>query len=122
MGSESVLLIGGQVMRATGFWAGGKLKKIRRTGGLPEVICRVPEIAQGAWGTDGTILFAKAVNSPIFRVNQDGTNATEATSLLPGQISQMWVQFLPDGKHFIYLARTSLTTEEGDADRRVRGS
>jgi eukaryotic-like serine/threonine-protein kinase len=43
-----------------GFWAGGKLKKIRRTGGLPEVICRVPEIAQGAWGTDGTILFAKA--------------------------------------------------------------
>ena len=36
-----------------GFWAGAKLNKIRRTGGLPEVICRVPEIAQGAWGTDG---------------------------------------------------------------------
>jgi Tol biopolymer transport system component len=98
-----------------GFWAGGKLRKIRRTGGLPEVICRVPEIAQGAWGTDGTILFAKAVNSPIFRVNQDGANATEATSLLPGQISQMWVQFLPDGKHFIYLARTSLTTDDPQA-------
>ena len=98
-----------------GFWAGGKLKKIRRTGGLPEVICRVPEIAQGAWGTDGTILFAKAVNSPIFRVNQDGANATAATSLLPGQVSQMWVQFLPDGKHFIYLARTSLTTDDPQA-------
>ena len=98
-----------------GFWAGGKLKKIRRTGGLPEVICRVPEIAQGAWGTDGTILFAKAVNSPIFRVNQDGANAAEATSLLPGQVSQMWVQFLPDGRHFIYLARTSLTTDDPQA-------
>ena len=98
-----------------GFWAAGRLKKIRRTGGLPEVICRVPEIAQGAWGTDGTILFAKAVNSPIFRVNQDGANATEATSLLPGQVSQMWVQFLPDGKHFIYLARTSLTTDDPQA-------
>ena len=98
-----------------GFWAGGKLKKIRRTGGLPEVICRVPEIAQGAWGTDGTMLFAKAVNSPIFRVNQDGANATAATSLLPGQVSQMWVQFLPDGKHFIYLARTSLTTDDPQA-------
>ena len=98
-----------------GFWAGGKLKKIRRTGGLPEVICRVPEIAQGAWGTDGTILFAKAVNSPIFRVNQDGANATAATSLLPGQVSQMWVQFLPDDKHFIYLARTSLTTDDPQA-------
>jgi eukaryotic-like serine/threonine-protein kinase len=98
-----------------GFWAGGKLKKIRRTGGLPEVICRVPEIAQGAWGTGGTILFAKAVNSPIFRVNQDGANATAATSLLPGQVSQMWVQFLPDNKHFIYLARTSLTTDDPQA-------
>jgi len=98
-----------------GFWAGGKLKKIRRTGGLPEVICRVPEIAQGAWGTDGTILFAKAVNSPIFRVNQDGANVAEATSLLPGQVSQMWVQFLPDGRHFIYLARTSLTTDDPQA-------
>jgi Tol biopolymer transport system component len=98
-----------------GFWAGGKLKKIRRTGGFPEVICRVPEIAQGAWGTDGTILFAKAVNSPIFRVNQDGANAAEATSLLPGQVSQMWVQFLPDGRHFIYLARTSLTTDDPQA-------
>ena len=98
-----------------GFWAGGKLKKIRRTGGLPEVICRAPEIAQGAWGTDGTILFAKAVNSPIFRVNHDGANATAATSLLPGQVSQMWVQFLPDDKHFIYLARTSLTTDDPQA-------
>jgi Tol biopolymer transport system component len=98
-----------------GFWAGGKLKKIRRTGGLPEVICKVPEIAQGAWGTDGTILFAKAVNSPIFRVNRDGANAAEATSLFPGQVSQMWVQFLPDGRHFIYLARTSLTTDDPQA-------
>jgi eukaryotic-like serine/threonine-protein kinase len=98
-----------------GFWAGGKLKKTRRTGGLPEVICGVPEIAQGAWGTDGTILFAKAVNSPIFRINRDGAKATEATSLLPEQVSQMWVQFLPDGKHFIYLARTSLTTDDPQA-------
>jgi eukaryotic-like serine/threonine-protein kinase len=98
-----------------GFWAGGKLKKIPRTGGLPEVICSVPEIAQGAWGADGTILFAKAVNSPIHRVSHDGASTIPATSLLPGQVSQMWVQFLPDGKRFIYLARTSLTTDDPQA-------
>lgn len=98
-----------------GFWAGGKLKKIGRTGGVPEVICSVPEIAQGAWGSDGTILFAKAVNSPISRVTPDGANVTPATSLSPGQVSQMWVQFLPDGTHFIYLARTSLTTDDPHA-------
>ena len=98
-----------------GFWAGGKLKKIRRSGGLPEVICSVAEIAQGAWSPDGAILFARAVNSPINRVSPDGANATPATSLLPGQVSQMWVQFLPDGRHFIYLARTNLTSDDPQA-------
>jgi len=98
-----------------GFWAGGKLKKIRRSGGSPEVIFSVPEIAQGTWGPDGTILFAKAVNSPIFRLSPNSGNATPATTLLPGQVSQMWVQFLPDGKGFIYLARTSLAADDAQA-------
>lgn len=98
-----------------GFWAGGKLKKVRRSGGVPEVICSVPEIAQGTWARDGTILYAKAVNSPILRVSRDGANATPVTSLLPGEVSQMWVQFLPDGKHFIYLARTTLTSDDPQA-------
>jgi len=95
-----------------GFWADGKLRKIRRSGGSPEVIFSVPEIAQGTWGPDGTILFAKAVNSPIFRLSPNSANATPATSLLPGQISHMWVQFLPDGKGFMYLARTSLAADD----------
>ena len=98
-----------------GFWAGGKLKKIRRSGGPPEVICSVAEIAQGAWSPDGTILFARAINSPINRVSPDGANATPATSLLPGQVSHMWVQFLPDGRHFSYLARTNLTSDDPQA-------
>ncbi len=100
-----------------GFWAGGKLKKVRPSGGATEAIYTVPEIAQGAWGVDGTILFARAVNSPILRVAPGGGTATTVTSLLPGQVSHMWVQFLPDGKHFIYLARTSLTS--GDPGARI---
>ena len=98
-----------------GFWAGGKLKKVRASGGVTEAIYSVPEIAQGTWGTDGTVLFARAVNSPILRVPPAGGRATPVTSLLPGQVSQMWVQFLPDGKHFIYLARTSLTSDDPEA-------
>jgi Tol biopolymer transport system component len=98
-----------------GFWAGAKLKKVPRSGGLPEAIYSVPEIAQGAWGPDGTILFARAVNSPIIRISPADGTATPVTSLLPGQVSQMWVQFLPDGKHFIYLARTSLTSSDPGA-------
>jgi len=98
-----------------GFWADAKLKKVQRSGGIPEVIYSVPEIAQGAWGPDGSILFARAVNSPILRISPTDGAATPVTSLLPGQVSQMWVQFLPDGKHFIYLARTSLTSSDPGA-------
>jgi len=98
-----------------GFWAGAKLKKVQRLGGVPEVIYSVPEIAQGAWGLDGTILFARAVNSPILRISPTDGTVTPVTSLLPGEVSQMWVQFLPDGKHFIYLARTSLTSTDPGA-------
>ena len=101
--------------RFIGFWAGGRLRRIRRSGGDPQVICSVPEIAQAAWGPDGTILLARAVNSPIVRVSPDGANTVPVTSLLPGQVSHMWVQFLPDGKHFIYLARTSLTSDDPQA-------
>jgi hypothetical protein len=99
-----------------GFWAGGKLKKVPRSGGVPEVIYSIPEIAQGSWGPDGTILFARAVNSPIFRLPANGGAASPVTSFLPGQVSHMWVQFLPDGKHFIYLARTSLTSDDRGAE------
>lgn len=98
-----------------GFWAGARLRKIRRSGGAPEVIYNVPEIAQGTWGADGTILFARAVNSPILRVSASGGSATPVTSLSPGQVSQMWVQFLPGGKHFLYLARTSMTSSDPGA-------
>lgn len=98
-----------------GFWAEGKLKKIRRWDGVPEVIYSVPEIAQGSWGPDGTVLFARAVNTPIFRVLPTGGTATPVTSLLPGEVSHMWVQFVPDGKHFIYLARTTLTSGDPKA-------
>jgi len=98
-----------------GFWAESKLKKIRASGGVPEVIYAAPAIEQGAWGADGTILFAEAVNSPIFRVSSTTGSAAPVTSLLPGEVSQMWVQFLPDGKHFIYLARTTLTSGDPGA-------
>lgn len=98
-----------------GFWAGGKLKKLRRSGGTPETIVEVPDIAQGAWGADGTILFARTVNSPIYRVSPDGSGTTPATALLPGQVSQFWVQFSPDGNQFIYLARTSFTADDPNA-------
>ena len=98
-----------------GFWAGGKLKRISRSGGTAETIIEVPDIAQGAWGTDGTILFARSVNSPIFRVSPDGVSTAPVTALVPGQVSQFWVQFSPDGKEFIYLARTTLTADDPNA-------
>ena len=98
-----------------GFWADGRLRKIPRSGGVPETIYNVPEISQAAWGRDGTILFARAVNTPIFMLSPGSQSAVAATKLLPGEVNHMWVQFLPDGKNFIYLARTSLAGNDENA-------
>jgi len=62
-------------------------------------------------------LFARAVYSPILRISPTHMATTPVTSVLPGQVSQMRVQFLPDGKHFIYSVRTSLTS--GDPGARI---
>ena len=84
-----------------GFWAGGQLKKIRRSGGPAAVICNVPEIAQGTWGRDGTILFAKTVNSPIFRVSR--RHRCDTGDLVASRTGQSNVGPVPAGWRTVYL-------------------
>ena len=62
-----------------------------------------PNPRRGAWNREGTILFG-ASSGPLSRVRADGGTAEEATTLLPGQSSHRWPEFLPDGRHFLLLA------------------
>jgi Tol biopolymer transport system component/predicted Ser/Thr protein kinase len=86
--------------------SGGKLKKIDTQGGPPQDIANFPGYLNGAgWNSGGVIIVgaAGAGASPILRVPASGGQATPVTALAPGDSSHAWPQFLPDGKHFLYL-------------------
>ena len=99
--------------RFIAFFAGGKLKKIAAAGGAPSVLCDAPPSANyGAWGAGDVILFTRG-DYGIFRVPAAGGEATQVTRLDPSrrEIYHFWPEFLPDGRHFLFLAGTQQREE-----------
>jgi Tol biopolymer transport system component len=92
--------------RFLGFFAEGKLKKVEVSGGPPQKICDAPGGADGSWSSEGVILFDGTGNQPINRVSAAGGAPVPAVkpdaSRKEGQVG--WPEFLPDGKHFLYMA------------------
>ena len=89
-----------------GFFAQGKLKKVALVGKSVQVICDAPNGRGGTWNKDGVILFTPDVFTGIYRVAAEGGTAAKVTDLdsARAESSQRWPVFLPDGRHFIYLA------------------
>ena len=88
-----------------GFFAEGKLKTIELSGGSAQVVCDAVLGRGAAWGPADVILFSAGPISPLMRVSASGGTPTPMTSLDVAQhTSHRWPFFLPDGKHFIYLA------------------
>jgi Tol biopolymer transport system component len=87
------------------FFVSGKLRKVEISGGSPQDICTVEDDRGGSWGIDGTILLTpKGRSSEIYRVLESGGEPVQVTKLQKGINSHRWPYFLPDGKHFVYLA------------------
>ncbi|MFT5689444.1 MAG: serine/threonine protein kinase [Planctomycetota bacterium] len=91
--------------RQVGFFAGGKLKKIDRSGGAALTICSAQDARGGTWNRDGVVVFAANTRVGLSRVSAAGGTATEITSLdrSAGQTSHRFPAFLPDGEHFLYI-------------------
>ena len=88
--------------RFLGFIAEGKLKKIEVTGGPAQKICDAPTGADGSWSTQGVILYDGTGKDPIYRVPAAGGSPVAAVNpKKDGQVG--WPEFLPDGRHFIYM-------------------
>lgn len=89
------------------FFAEGKLKRIPATGGAVQTVAEAPT-GSGAWGRDGTILFAPTNMSPLWRVDAGGGPAVPVTRLNPArhETSHNSPVFLPDQKHFLVYVRT----------------
>ncbi len=92
--------------RSVGFFAGGKLKRLDIAGGPPLTVCDAADGRGGSWGRDGTILFSPASGAGLMRVVSSGGEPTAVThpdlTREPG--GHQWPSFLPDGRHFTYLA------------------
>jgi Tol biopolymer transport system component len=101
--------------RSIGFSAEGKLKRVEASGGPPQTLCHGSQWgAPAAWSRDGVILFASGTEG-IFRVSADGGEATQVTKpdRSRGEAHHLWPQFLPDGRHFLFLV--GLVDKEGEA-------
>jgi Tol biopolymer transport system component len=89
-----------------GFFANGKLQKMAIAGGTPQVLATALAGRGGSWGSKGVILYAADAQSPLQRVNADGSGMASVTEGIKtaGDQSHRWPVFLPDGAHFLFWA------------------
>ena len=93
-----------------GFFAQGKLKRVSASGGPAQTLCDAANGRGGDWNRDDVILF-----SP----NSGGGISIQKVAAAGGVPVDVWKtngdlrfpKFLPDGKHFLYVARGA--TEKG---------
>jgi serine/threonine protein kinase len=93
--------------RSIAFFAQGKLKKVDlSSGGSPQVLCDAPHGRGGTWNREGIILFAPDFFTGLNRLSSAGGKPVEVTKPDPARFesSHRWPLFLPDGRHFLYLA------------------
>ncbi|MGE5176984.1 MAG: protein kinase domain-containing protein [Hyphomicrobiales bacterium] len=103
--------------RYLAFFKGGKLYKIDTIGGPPIVLCEAATGADGSWGTRGVILFDGSVRDSVRVVSASGGLPRGAARIdrAHGETYNAWPQFLPDGRHFLYLAYG-----QGESDRTLK--
>ena len=83
------------------------LKRVDLTGG-PARTLSDDAFQRAAWGPEGVILFTARSHRRLMRVAAAGGPATPVTELdeARGESEHAWPVFLPDGRRFVFLART----------------
>lgn len=102
------------------FFVNNQLKKVPAAGGPVQLICEANG-ADGCWGSQGIILFDNDVGDSIRQVPASGGIATAATIINRdrGEQFHSFPWFLPDGKHFLYLAEMDTTAQGGNKEVHV---
>jgi eukaryotic-like serine/threonine-protein kinase len=108
--------------RFLGFFADRKLKRIDANGGSPIDLAEGEGVG-GTWAPNGDVLFALA-SGPILRVPAAGGKPVPVTRIDAGrhETTHRYPFFLPDGKHFLYLALNAAGSPKDPANRIWVGS
>jgi len=100
--------------RSIGFFAVPyKLKIIEIAGGPAQDIADVVVGRGGTWSPEGVIVFCPRPVGILYQVAAAGGTPKPVTSLDPAraEVAHGFPQFLPDGRHFLYLAASSRPDE-----------
>jgi len=92
-----------------GFFADGKLKKLKMPNGIPETLCelRTEAARGGTWSSKGIILFGVNYKG-LMRISENGGDPILIAGLDDRlkENSLRFPQFLADGNRFLYFSRT----------------
>ncbi len=92
-----------------GFFAGEKLMKVARAGGLPQTICEVGPLATpsgASWSPNNTVLFSPKAGAGLWRVSSAGGTPTAVTDLKDKEINHVWPEVLPNGNAVLFNVMT----------------
>jgi len=101
--------------QSLGFLAPGKLQRVAASGGPPQPIAEVFNLAGAAWAPGGEIVFGTTggAGGRLYRVSAAGGVPVEIARPDPArqETGYLWPAMLPDGRRFIYLAQTTAGAE-----------
>ncbi len=98
------------------FFGVKELQKVRISGGKPETICSIGvSPGGGAWNRDGTILFSPGLSEGFYKVSAKGGKPQLVFKLDEAKLERgdLWPQFLPDERHFVFYQQTDLAETSG---------
>ena len=111
--------------RSIAFFADDALRRVSLDDGAHTVVCDAPSgSAGGAWGADGTIVFAPLQGRGLLRVPADGGTPEPLTipDLARQEVEHGWPTWLPDGIGILFTvarrnrdARLAIWSAEEDA-------
>lgn len=107
-----------------GYFSNSKLKKIEKTGGPSFSICDVVTPRGASWGSDGKIVLPTDQVTGLSVVSEFGGIPVSLTTLdsTRNEQTHRYPYFLPDGKHFLYFARTTASGSGSALDAICVGS
>ena len=104
--------------REIAFFANSSLQRMSIDGGGAQVLAPAPSARGGAWGKSDIIVYAPSASGPLMKIPAAGGTPMAATALdsTRGETAHRFPSFLPDGKHFLFVA---IPGKDGNVDTHV---